>query len=46
MVKHIVIEKHAWFSEGLVWLPGASMSADVGVYDESPPNDSLMLGPP
>ena len=35
-----LLEKHAWFSAGLVWLPGASMSADVGVYDESPPNDS------
>ena len=35
-----LLEKHAWFSAGLVWLPGASMSADAGVYDESPPNDS------
>ena len=35
-----LLEKHAWFSAGLVWLPGASMSTDVGVYDESPPNDS------
>ena len=26
-----LLEKHAWFSEGLVWVPGASMSADVGV---------------
>ena len=34
-----LLEKHAWFSAGLVWLPGASMSADVGAYDESPPND-------
>ena len=30
-----MLEKHAWFSAGLVWLPGASMSADIGVYDES-----------
>ena len=35
-----LLEKHAWFSAGLMWLRGASMSADVGVYDESPPNDS------
>ena len=35
-----LLEKHAWFSAGLVWLPGASTSADVGAYDESPPNDS------
>ena len=35
-----LLEKHAWFSAGLVWLPGASLSADVGVYDESPSNDS------
>ena len=40
-----LLEKHAWFSTGLVWLPGASMSADVGAYDESPPNDSD-AGPP
>ena len=35
-----LLEKHAWFSAGLVWLPGASASADVGVFDDSPPNDS------
>ena len=35
-----LLEKHAWFSAGLVWLPGASMSADVGVFDDSPTNDS------
>ena len=40
-----LLEKHAWFSAGLVWLPGASMSADVGVYDESP-RMTQMLGPP
>ena len=28
-----LLEKHAWFSAGLVWPPGASMSADVGVFD-------------
>ena len=35
-----LLEKHAWFSAGLVWVQGASMSADVGVYDDSPPGDS------
>ena len=35
-----LLEKHAGFSAGLVWVPGASMSADVGVYDDSPPDDS------
>ena len=34
-----LLEKHAWFSAGLVWVQGA-MSADVGVYDDSPPGDS------
>ena len=37
---NMLLEKHAWFSADLVWLPGASMSADVGVFDESPPSDS------
>ena len=35
-----LLEKHAWLSAGLVWVQGASMSAEVGVYDESPPSES------
>ena len=35
-----LLEKHAWFSAGLVWVHGASMSADVGMYDDSPLGDS------
>ena len=32
-----LLEKHAWLCAGLVWVPGASQSADVGVYREVPP---------
>ena len=32
-----LLEKHAWLSAGLVWMPGASQSADMGVYSELPP---------
>ena len=35
-----LLEKHAWLSAGLVWVQGASMSADTGMYEESAPNDS------
>ena len=31
-----LLEKHAWLSAGLVWMQGASQSADVGVYTEVP----------
>ena len=27
-----LLEKHAWLSAGLVWMQGASQSADTGVY--------------
>ena len=29
-----LLEKHAWLSTGLVWVPGASMSADSGVFEK------------
>ena len=32
-----LLEKHAWLSAGLVWMHGASQSADVGVYPDVPP---------
>ena len=32
-----LLEKHAWLCAGLVWMPGASQSADIGVYREVPP---------
>ena len=35
-----LLEKHAWLSAGLVWLQGASMSAECGVFDETPSKDS------
>ena len=35
-----LLEKHAWLSAGLVWVQGASMSADSGVFDEPPSSDS------
>ena len=33
-----LLEKHAWLSAGLVWIQGASQSADIGVYTEVPPD--------
>ena len=33
-----LLEKHAWLSAGLVWMQGASQSADVGVYNDLPPD--------
>ena len=35
-----LLEKHAWLSTGLVWVQGASMSANSGVFDEPPSGDS------
>ena len=35
-----LLEKHAWLSAGLVWVQGASMSADSGMFDEPPLKDS------
>ena len=35
-----LLEKHAWLSAGLVWVQGASMSANSGVFDEPPSDDS------
>ena len=35
-----LLEKHAWLSAGLVWMQGASQSADVGVYNDTPPSES------
>ena len=35
-----LLEKHAWLSAGLVWLPGASQSADIGVYKDPPPEST------
>ena len=32
-----LLEKHAWLSAGLVWMNGASQSADMGVYNDVPP---------
>ena len=32
-----LLEKHAWLSAGLVWMNGASQSADMGVYSDVPP---------
>ena len=32
-----LLEKHAWLCAGLVWVPGASQSADIGVYRDVPP---------
>ena len=32
-----LLEKHAWLSAGLVWLPGASQSADIGAYKDPTP---------
>ena len=32
-----LLEKHAWLSAGLVWMHGASQSADIGVYNDVPP---------
>ena len=32
-----LLEKHAWLSAGLVWMYGASQSADMGVYRDVPP---------
>ena len=32
-----LLEKHAWLSAGLVWMYGASQSADMGVYRDAPP---------
>ena len=34
-----LLEKHAWLSAGLVWVQGASQSADVGVYTDPPPDE-------
>ena len=31
-----LLEKHAWLCAGLVWMQGASQSADIGVYREMP----------
>ena len=31
---NILLEKHAWLSAGLVWVLGASMSADSGVFEK------------
>ena len=36
----MLLEKHAWLSAGLVWVQGAAMSADIGVFDESKPDES------
>ena len=30
---NMLLEKHAWLSAGLVWVQGASMSTDSGVFD-------------
>ena len=35
-----LLEKQPWLSARLVWAQGASMSADSGVYDDSPPSES------
>ena len=35
-----LLEKHAWLSAGLVWVQAASQSADIGVYDDTPPCES------
>ena len=35
---NICLEKHAWISAGLVWMPGASDSGAKGAYDDSGPN--------
>ena len=32
-----LLEKHAWLSAGLVWMYGASQSADMGVYRDASP---------
>ena len=32
-----LLEKHTWLSAGLVWMQGASQSADIGVYRDVPP---------
>ena len=32
-----LLEKHAWLCAGLVWMQGASQSADIGVYRDVPP---------
>ena len=32
-----LLEKHAWLCAGLVWMQGASQSADTGVYKDVPP---------
>ena len=32
-----LLEKHAWLSAGLVWMYGASQSAETGVYRDVPP---------
>ena len=32
---NLLLEKHAWLSAGLVWVPGAATSASRGVFDES-----------
>ena len=32
-----LLEKHAWLCAGLVWMQGASQSADIGVYKDVPP---------
>ena len=34
-----LLEKHAWLSTGLVWVQGASQSADVGVYNDTTPSE-------
>ena len=34
-----LLEKHAWLCAGLVWMPGASQSADIGVYRDVPPEN-------
>ena len=35
-----LLEKHAGTPAGLVWMQGASQSADVGVYNDTPPSES------
>ena len=32
-----LLEKHAWLCAGLVWMQGASQSADTGVYKDVQP---------
>ena len=41
---NLLLEKHAWWSAGLVWMQGASDSGTKGAYDDSRP-DGLESGP-